>query len=129
MYARTLMTLVALVEIATGIVLLCVPAHVLALLLGVVPDTDAVLFVVCRVAAIAMLALGVASGLSRENAGTGLLAALLLYNVGVAVLLLAYAIGGHGGGLALWPAVVIHAVIALWLGALLAGARGNPARA
>ena len=126
MYPRTLLVLSGLIEVATGIALLLAPAFVVALLLGVVPDPDAVLFVVCRVAGVALLAIGVICGLSRFNASTALLAGLLLYNAGVAVLLLAYAIGGHGG-LALWPAFVIHAVIALWSGALLSGARRKQA--
>ena len=70
-----------------------------------------------------MLALGVACWLARgdtqSRAARGLVAAMLLYN-GVAVAVLAFAGLGYGlHGVALWPAVVLHAVMVVWCVACL----------
>jgi hypothetical protein len=88
---------------------------VVELLLGTAPDTPAGV-TVSRVAGVALLTLGVACWLAREEAahGTGLIAAMLLYNIGViAVLLLARA-GLTPVGIAFWPVVVAHAGLAAW---------------
>ena len=54
---------------------------------------------------------------TREAAGraaTGLIAVMLLYNAGViAVLVLAWANQGLSG-IALWPVVLAHTVLAVW---------------
>jgi ABC-type proline/glycine betaine transport system permease subunit len=65
-----------------------------------------------------LLALGVACWLSRDDtqsrAARGLVAAMLLYNV-AAVAVLAFASVGFGmHGVALLPAVVLHALLAVW---------------
>ena len=71
-----------------------------------------------RVGGAGLLALAVACWLARgENLGSaarGPIAAILVYNVAAAAIL-AYA-GTRLGlyGIALWPAVVLHAVMAVW---------------
>ena len=71
-----------------------------------------------RVGGAGLLALGVACWFARSDtqsrAARGLVAAMLLYNV-PAVAVLAFAGIGFGlHGVALWPAVVLHAVMAVW---------------
>ena len=65
-----------------------------------------------------MLTLGVASWLARTDeqthAATGLIVSLLLYNVIAVVVLVYAAVGLHLHGVGLWPAVVLHGVMAVW---------------
>jgi hypothetical protein len=64
------------------------------------------------------LALGVASCLARNDeharAATGLIVSLLLYNVAVVVILVYAGVGLRLFGILLWPAVIIHIVMAVW---------------
>ena len=107
----------AVVEAATGLCLLILPAVLFAILLGLDNAAAAAIFV-GRLAGAALLAIGVASWMARIDERTpaqlGLLTGILVYNV-AATLLLAYA----GAvlkmvGVLLWPAVAIHAFVAVW---------------
>jgi hypothetical protein len=75
------------------------------------------------VAGVALVALGVACWIAREDAASraakGLVAAMLLYNVAVvAVLILAWPSLGPVG-IGFWPVVLAHAGFAAWCAALL----------
>jgi len=91
MVAKKLLIVTALVETATGLMLLVAPQLVIAFLLGALLDASAAL-VVARIAGAALLSLGGACWLARDEAASrarrGLVAAMLLYN-GVAVAVLA----------------------------------------
>jgi hypothetical protein len=120
-----LLKLTAIIETATGLALMGVPAIVVRLLLGA--EISGASIPLGRVAGAALLALGVACWLARDDtqsrAARGLVAAMLLYNVS-AVAVLAFAGLGLGlRGVALWPAVVLHAAMAVWCIACL---RRNP---
>jgi hypothetical protein len=117
MALRTLLIVTALVETPTGVMLLVSPAPVVALLLGVSLEAAAAL-VVARIAGAALLSLGCACWLARNDgpnrAVGGIVTAMLLYNsVAVAVLTNAGA-GGRLGGVLMWPVVALHAVLAVW---------------
>lgn len=117
MVSRNLLIVTALVEAATGLTLLLSPSLVAGLLLGVSLDAPAGL-IVGRVAGAALLALGGACWLARDDepsrARRGLIAAMLLYHcVGGAVLSNAGA-GVRLVGVLMWPAVALHAVLAVW---------------
>jgi len=119
---KTLHTVTAVIELGAGLALLCVPSPVGVLLLGSPLDTPTALSV-ARVGGAGLLSLGVACWLARgdseSRAARGLVAAMLLYNVG-AVAILAFAGIGFGlHGVALWPAVVLHAVMTVWCVACL----------
>jgi hypothetical protein len=97
--------------------LLVLPSIPLALLLGVegaAPET----IVVVRLAGAALLAIGVACWGARNDHGRpaqlGLLAGVLTYDVAAAVLLAYAGFVLSMAGLALWPAVVLHAALAFW---------------
>lgn len=124
---KNLLVLTAAAEAATGLALLGLPPLVASLLLGASLDTPAAL-VVARVAGAALLSLGVACWLARNDAhsraGRGLIAALLLYNAAVAALLAYAALGFSLSGIALWPAVALHAALAAWCAACLRGNAG-----
>src|SRR5438094_5393155 len=112
-----LLKLTAIIETATGLGLIAVPSVVVRLLLGSPLDTSAAVML-GRVAGAALLALGVACWLARDDtqsrAAGGLLVAMLTYNI-AATAVLAFAgicLGLHG--VALWPAVVLHAAMGVW---------------
>src|SRR5262245_29849502 len=117
MYPKLRLVVTACVETATGLCLLFLPAIMFAILLGVENATVETTFV-GRIAGAALLAIGVASWIARADALThahlGLLIGIFVYNA-VASILLAFA----GTvlqmiGPVLWPAVVLHAVLAIW---------------
>jgi hypothetical protein len=113
---KKLLTLAAIIEAATGLALIAVPAIVVRLLLGAEISGASIPF--GRVAGAALLALGVACWLARNDrqsrTARGLVVAMLVYNI-VATAVLAFAGIGLGlHGVALWPAVVLHAVMAIW---------------
>src|SRR5215469_4279415 len=119
---KTLHTVTAVIELGAGLALLCFPWPVVALLLGSPLDTPTGISV-ARVGGAGLLSLGVACWLARgdseSHAARGLVAAMLLYDLG-AVAVLAFAGIGLGlHGVALWPAVVLHVVMTVWCVACL----------
>jgi hypothetical protein len=65
-----------------------------------------------------LLTLGVACWLARSDthsrAARGLVAAMVLYNFGVALILGAAGMRPEPAGVALWPAVALHAAMTVW---------------
>jgi hypothetical protein len=119
---KPLLSVTGAIEAATGLVLLVAPSLLVELLLGAAPGTPAG-ETVGRVAGAALLALGVACWLAREDAAghaaKGLVVAMLLYNVAVVVILvLAWTRLGLFG-IALWPVGLAHAALATWCAACL----------
>jgi hypothetical protein len=93
--------------------LVALPDVVVKLLLGA--DISGAAVPLGRVAGVALLALGLASGLARGRAATALTtaSAMLLYNCGVAAVLGMAGVSGMTGVL-LWPAIALHAAMAVW---------------
>jgi hypothetical protein len=105
----------AAVEVGTGVVLLIDPAVVVRLLLGAGDSAEATLL--GRFFGIALLALGLACWPTRQRApgGSSAFRAMLTYNALIALYLAYLGTFGHLWGLLLWPAVALHAVVALLL--------------
>ena len=126
--ARTLLIVTALVETPIGLMLLVSPALVVAFLLGVSLDAPAAL-IVGRIAGAALLSLSGACWLARDDGPTrarrGLVAALLLYNCAAGAVLADAGAGGRSVGVLLWPAVALHAGLALWCIATLRSGQVN----
>lgn len=118
---RRLLKLTALLEAATGLGLLVVPAIVVRLLLN--SEISGAALPLGRVAGVALLALGVACWLvsvdTPSSAARGLVSAMLLYNIGATLILGAAGLGSGLVGLILWPAVLVHAGMAVWCTACL----------
>ncbi len=114
---KNLLTLTALIEGITGLTLVAAPSVVTWLLLGASLD-GSVSLIVARLTGLALLALTVASWLARldgeTRAATGLVTAMVLYNVGATVLLAYAGLGLRFSGMLLWPAVLLHAVMSVW---------------
>jgi hypothetical protein len=126
---KRFLKLTAIIEAATGLALIAVPAIVVRLLLGA--EISGASIPLGRVAGAALLALGVACWLARDDAQSsatrGLVVAMLMYNI-VATAVLAFAGIGLGlHGVALWPAVVLHAAMAVWCVACLRRSPQNEA--
>ena len=114
---RAVLTVTAVLEAATGLGILARPSVVSSLILGASLDSVTAL-VFARVAGVALLALGVTCWLARHDEGAratrGLVGGMALYNVGVLALLAHAALAWEASGIALWPIVVGHAVMAFW---------------
>jgi len=114
---KNLLVVTAMLEAVTGLGLMVVPARVVSLLIGAVIDSSGGL-VVARVAGAALLALGLACFLARNDARShaarGLVAAMLLYNLATIAVFVYAGLGLKLSGIGLWPVVVLHATLALF---------------
>ena len=97
----------AVAEVATGLALLVVPSLVGQLLLGV--DFTGVTTPVARVTGIALIGLGVACWPGPPLVG------MLIYSAVVAAYLAYVGVVSGLTGILLWPAVVMHVILATLL--------------
>jgi Ca2+/Na+ antiporter len=112
---RKILALAAVAEAGTGLALMIDPAIVARLLLGA--ELAVVGTVLGRCFGIALLALGLACWPSRQrgDGGSPTVRGMSTYNALIALYLAWLGIVGHRGGPLLWPAVALHAVVALLL--------------
>ena len=127
---KTLLTVEAAVEGGTGLALVASPSLVAGLLLGASLDVPGPL-TVARVAGVTLLALAVACWRARTDgqgsAARGVVGAMVLYNAGVLAVLVHAAAGLGLSGMALWPAVLVHAIMAAWCVTSLGRPAATPA--
>lgn len=127
---KKLVVVTAVIEAATGLGLLAVPAIIVKLLLGA--EISGAAIPLGRVAGVALLALGIAcwfaGGDAKSRAARGLIAAMLAYNLGVAVVLAVASLHSQMTGIALWPAVGLHVVMGVWCVTRLKGFRAWTSR-
>jgi hypothetical protein len=114
---KALFVVTAAIEAGAGLALIIRPSAAVMLLLGASLDTPAGL-TVGRIAGAALLALGVACWLAHHDresrAAAGLIVAMLLYNSAAVLFLIVAGIGSGLVGIVLWPAVAVHAAMAVW---------------
>ena len=113
---KLLLLITAIVEAATGLCLLFLPAVLFAILLGPEPAPVDAIFI-GRIAGAALLAIGVASWMARSasiSAQRRLLAGLLAYNIAASMLLAFAGAVLKMNGVLLCPAVALHAILAVW---------------
>jgi len=108
----SLLIVSAVIEFATGVLLLAAPEPVVALLLGGSLDTPTAL-VAARVAGAALLSLGSACWLARRD-GYALVAAMLVYNVAATAVMMHAYFGFGLNGTGLWPAIILHSALVGW---------------
>jgi len=123
--ATRLLVVTAAIELGAGLTLLAVPAVVIRLLFGSAADVHAAVGV-ARVTGVALISLGTACWSARHQersaASTGLVAAMFIYNVGVAALALAGALGAVGP--VQWAAAGAHGTLAIWCARVVGDRRG-----
>ena len=114
---KNLLTVEAVIEVGTGLMLVALPSLLTTLLLGSSLDTPVALSV-ARMFGVALLALGVACWLSRHDgqsrAARGLVGAMVLHNTAIATVLVYAGITLGLSGIGLWPVVLLHATMAVW---------------
>ena len=114
---KNLLTVTAVIEMMTGLVLIAFPSMLVKILLGSSPDGPAAL-TIARIAGVAIFALGTACWPGRNDsqgkAARGLVTALLIYNFGVSVILIYAGLGLGLSCIGLWGIVMIHAAMGTW---------------
>jgi Ca2+/Na+ antiporter len=120
---RKILAFSAVMEIATGGVLIADPALVVSLLLGA--DVTGIGIALGRCFGIALLALGLACwpGRRQVESSSPAVRAMLAYNALIALYLVYLFAVRHLSGVLLWPGVALHAGVALLLALTLRGER------
>ncbi len=110
-----ILALAAVVEVTTGVALMLDPAVVVELLVGVEPTGVGTLLGRCF--GISLLALGLACWPAplRAKGGGPPVRGMLVYNALIASYLSFLGTFRHLGGRLLWPAIALHAIVALLL--------------
>ena len=103
----------AVVEVGTGLLLLVDPAIVVTLLLG--SEFSGAGTLLGRCFGVALLALGLACWPGRQRVEGAAFRGMVTYNALIALYLAWLGTVTHLAGVMLWPAVALHAVVALLL--------------
>ncbi len=123
---KILLIATACIEAPTGLLLLSVPSRVSAVLLGAAVESS-VGRLLGRLAGVALLALGIACGLGSRDAQSGaalsIVAAMLVYNLATAALLVLARFGSDLAGMGLLSVAALHAGLAVGCIACLRGCR------
>jgi hypothetical protein len=124
---RYLLIAMAIVELGAGLGLIAVPAFVATLLLGVPLDGEVAL-IVAHLCGAGLLSLGIACFLASGDAGSraaaGLVVAMVFYNTIATGVLWHAAMGLKMAGMLIWPAIIVHGLLAVWcIASLLAVSR------
>ena len=111
---KKLLAFASVVEVGTGIVVVLVPTLVVKLLLGFEVSADGVLLARCF--GIALMALSFACWPGKRVEGSSApFRGMLIYNAAIALYLGFLGVFAHLSGLLLWPAALLHAVVAMLL--------------
>jgi hypothetical protein len=114
---RYLLIATSLIEMVAGLALLIIPSTAVNAVFGSPLDGASALWL-GRLAGAALLTLGITGALASRDATSGaargFVAAMTLYNLGAGGFLAAAAILSPPAGIFQWPAVVLHAAMALW---------------
>jgi hypothetical protein len=111
---KSLLSITALIEGATGLALAIVPSLVVSILLGTsLTDPGAIL--IGRLAGAALITIAIACWLLRNDTPSGVMVkVMLLYNIFSTTLLVYAALVERISGPGLWPAVLLHVGLLVW---------------
>jgi hypothetical protein len=114
---KKLLIVTALIELTTGLLLIPFPSVMATILFGA-PIDSPVALTIARVAGVALISLGTACWLGRNEkhgkAVKGLVTAMTVYNFGVIIVLLYAGIILGLSGIGLWPVVLVHIAMTVW---------------
>jgi Na+-driven multidrug efflux pump len=114
---KKLLIATALIELTTGLLLIPFPSVMATLLFGT-PINSPVALTITRVAGVALISMGIACWLGRNEtqgkAVNGLVTAMTVYNFGVIIVLLDAGLILRLSGAGLWPVIVAHLAMAVW---------------
>ncbi|HQR94850.1 MAG TPA: hypothetical protein PLZ97_15970, partial [Sediminibacterium sp.] len=111
---KSLLTVTALIEGATGLALIFVPSLVVSSLLGTTL-IDPTAFLLAKLAGVALITIGLACWFSRtELLSKVMVKAMLGYNLFSISLLVYSALIENLYGQGLWPAVLLHLGLVIW---------------
>jgi hypothetical protein len=114
MAMNRLLAITAIIEATTGMALMASPSIVTRLLLGA--DVSGASIALGRMAGCGLLSLGLACWTGRDITNPGpARRAMLSYNLLITLFLVHLAVVGEMVGPLLWPVVVLHAVLTLFL--------------
>jgi hypothetical protein len=117
MHRAYLLIVTAFGEAGIGLLLLVLPSVPLALLLGI-KGASRESILVARLLGAALLAIGIGCWLGRRDtlgpSQRALITGALVYDGAIAMLLAYAGISSNSSGIALWPAVMLHVVLAVW---------------
>jgi hypothetical protein len=113
MTARTVAAIAAVLEMGAGFALVANPSFVVHLLIGVALSDGGI--AIGRVGGFGLLSLGLACWLNGRVVNVQAIAALFTYNLLAAVYVGSLGVVGSFAGYLLWPACVLHAVLAFLL--------------
>ena len=114
---KNLLTLTAAIEAGTGLLMIVFPSTLASLLLGSSLDAPVAL-TIARIAGVAIFTLGVTCWLNRNDgqrkATGGLVAALMIYNIGISAVLIYAGLGLGLSCIGLWSLVMVHTCMCVW---------------
>jgi hypothetical protein len=111
---KSLLTITAIIEVATGLALVMAPSLVASSLLGTTL-LDPTASIIAKLAGVALLTIGLACWLSRKEAQSTIMAKTMLgYNFFAISLLVYSALVEQVSGQGLWPAVLLHVILLVW---------------
>jgi len=114
---KNLLTVTAIIEFGTGLVMVAFPSLLIGLLLGS-PIHTPVEYTLARVAGVAILSLALACWLARNDGKSsvakGLVSAMVLYNTAIVLVLVYAALGLALSCFGLWLVVLLHTAMAIW---------------
>lgn len=114
---KRLLVTTAAIETGAGAALVGIPSATMAVLFGPSPEAPPPTAVV-RVLGAALVVLGVLCWLAgretRKPCARRMVAAMSVYNLAAAALLVAIGVTAPKAGTLLWPTVALHAAMGLW---------------
>jgi len=126
---KSLLVVSALAELCVGASLLLAPSLTVEILLGAGLGSP-VSVLVGRVGGAALLSIGLSCWLdrnrNRSSRSRGLVVGLAVYNGTVAALLTYAAVADGMKSVAIWPTIILHAVLLIWCAGLTLSPNVDP---